>query len=178
MSDAEAKNGGAGKEFDPFAGPALLIAAPSTDSQREVWTAARMGDDASCAFNESSSLHLRGRLDLEALRGALTSVVERHEALRTTFSPDGMTLYVSSSFEVAVPLVDLSGLTPSERDSHLERILGEEVEKPFVLETGPLVRLCVVRLAEEEHSLVFTAHHIVCDGWSTGVILRDMAALY
>jgi amino acid adenylation domain-containing protein len=178
MSDAEKKHGSAERAFDPFAGPALLVAAPSTESQREVWTAARMGDDASCAFNESSSLHLRGQLDVEALRGALAAVVERHEALRATFSPDGLTLYVAASRGVLVPLVDLSGLPAAERDARLARILAEEVEKPFRLEAGPLLRLCLVRLAEEEHRLVFTAHHLVCDGWSTGVLLRDLAALY
>src|SRR6185503_17049165 len=71
--------------FDPFAGPAVLMAAPSTESQREIWTAARIGDDASCSFNESSSLDLDGPLDLEALRAAAAAVVQRHEALRTTF---------------------------------------------------------------------------------------------
>jgi amino acid adenylation domain-containing protein len=178
MSDAESEKRATEAEFDPFAGPAIVLTAPSTESQREVWTAARMGDDASCAFNESSSLRLRGPLDVEALRGALSGALRRHEALRTTFSPDGTTLCVAASQEVLVPLVDLSGLPAAERESRLARLLAEEVERPFRLETGPLVRFHLVRLDEEEHLLAFTAHHVVCDGWSAGVILRDLAALY
>ncbi len=165
-------------DFDPFAGPALALSTPSTESQREVWTATRMGDDASCAFNESCSLSLRGQLDVERLRGAVADLVRRHEALRTTFSLDGTVLCVAGSLTVSVPLVELAGLPAAEQKTELARLLSDEVEKPFPLGTGPLVRLRLVKLADDQHLLVFTAHHIVCDGFSTAVLMRDLAALY
>jgi amino acid adenylation domain-containing protein len=165
-------------EFDPFAGPALALSAPSSESQREIWTATRMGDDASCAFNESCSLRLVGPLDRAAFRGALADLVQRHEALRTTFSPDGTTLCVAEALSVAVPVVDLAGLQEAERAAREARLLAEEVERPFDLEVGPLVRFHLLQRATDEHVLVFTAHHIVCDGFSTAVLMTDLAALY
>ncbi len=165
-------------DFDPFAGPALLAAVPSTESQREIWTAAQLGRDASLAFNESNSLLLRGPLDLAALRRSLADLLARHESLRSTFSSDGLTLCVGEPSPADLPLSDLSGLPLEEREATLGRLLVEEVETPFDLERGPLFRARVARLGPEEHRLVFTGHHIVLDGWSTGVLVCDWARLY
>ena len=76
-------------DFDPFADGELLLMAPTTESQQEIWAAVQMGSDANCAYNESQTLRLGGRLAGESLRSALSQLVMRHEALRTTFSPDG-----------------------------------------------------------------------------------------
>src|SRR5579864_4948677 len=94
-------------DFDPFAGPELALTVPATEAQREIWTATRMGRDASCAFNESNTLRLAGRLDVDALRLAFTDLVERHSALRSTFSGDGAMLLIASSLPVELPLRDL-----------------------------------------------------------------------
>ena len=166
------------RSFDPFAGPALTLAAPTTQSQREIWTATRMGEEASLAFNESSSLHLRGDLDVAALRVAVQALIARHEALRTTFSSDGMTLCVTAEALSDLPLVDFTGLEEAERAAKLGTLLRREVEASFSLEQGPLFRAKLVRTALQDHVLVMTAHHIVCDGWSTAVLLQDLAALY
>ena len=165
-------------EFDPFAGPAVQRTSPSTEAQREIWTGSQIGEDASLAFNESVSLDLRGPLDEPALVAALGDVLERHEALRSTFSQDGTTLVVSAPAPAEVERLDLSGLDPAARDARMTALLAEVVERPFSLEAGPLVRLALVRLAADRHVLVFTAHHVVCDGFSTAVILKDLAALY
>jgi len=165
-------------EFDPFAGPAVQRTAPSTEAQREIWTGSQIGDDASLAFNESVSLELRGPLDEAALVTSLGDLLERHEALRSTFSPDGTTLVVSAPAPAEVERLDLSGLDPAARQARLNALLAEVVERPFSLEAGPLVRLALVRLAADHHVLVFTAHHVVCDGFSTAVILKDLAAIY
>src|ERR1700730_16254657 len=87
-------------DFDPFAGPAIALTVPTTASQREIWAATRLGAEASCAFNESNSLHLVGSLDLEALDDALDDLVQRHQALRTTFSPDGISLLVAAELRL------------------------------------------------------------------------------
>jgi amino acid adenylation domain-containing protein len=165
-------------EFDPFAGPALLLTAPSTEPQREIWTACRMGTEASLAFNESGVLRLRGALDGAALTRGVRGLVARHEALRTTFSTDGLTLCVAAEGDAEVPVVDLAHLPEEAREALFAELLAAEVEDPFDLEKGPLFRFKLARLADEEHRLVFTAHHIVCDGWSTAVLMKDLGLLY
>lgn len=165
-------------DFDPFAAPELARTCPSTEPQREVWTAAQMGDDASAAFNESVTLTFEGDFDQEAFAHAIQDLVARHEALRTTFSSDGLTLCIAASLAIPVSRVDFSELDPREREARVREILAREVEVPFRLEHGPLFRTQVVKLGERSHLATFSAHHIVCDGWSMAVMLRDLGALY
>jgi amino acid adenylation domain-containing protein len=166
-------------EFDPFAGPAFLRAVATTESQRELWTASQLGTDASLAFNESVVLSLTGALEEPALREAIAQLVARHEALRSTFSGDGLTMLVGEvPSAVPVTLHDWTSLTPAEQQARMRSWQRQAVESPFDLEQGPLVRFELARLGGEEHALLVTAHHIVCDGWSFGVIAGDLAALY
>jgi amino acid adenylation domain-containing protein len=153
---------------------------PLTEAQREIWLAAQLGPDASCAFNESCSVHLRGPLDHEALRRAWTEVVSRHDALRTVFDPDGPTQRLVTPSPDALPLsfTDLSSLPDDEREKQLGEIHAQNATTPFDLVTGPLWRVQLVRLAEDRHVLVFTAHHIICDGWSSAVILAELGQSY
>ncbi len=166
------------QSFDPFAGAQLQKTAPSTGAQRELWTAARLGDEASLAFNESISLELQGPLDELALRQALTDLVARHESLRITFSEDGLSLIVAAPENAALELHDLSPLRPADRSVREAALLSREVETPFDLVKGPLFRAHLICRALGDHRLVFTVHHIVCDGWSTGVLVQDLARLY
>jgi amino acid adenylation domain-containing protein len=165
-------------DFDPFAGPSVSLGVPSTEPQREIWTATQIGDDASLAYNESVNLRLRGPLDAEALALSLRDVVQRHEALRAMFGGDGTTLLVAERAEFPFERVDLSGLDARERTARLDAVLTDAVSEPFDLLRGPLFRAWLVKLAEEEHVAVLSVHHIVCDGWSTAVILREWASLY
>ena len=92
----------------------ILFTAPSTESQKEIWSSVQMGNDANCAYNESISLALKGDLDLAALRQAPCYLIRRHEALRTLFGPDGKTLCVTAAPDsIEGPLIDLSGLSRS-----------------------------------------------------------------
>jgi amino acid adenylation domain-containing protein len=152
--------------------------APSTEPQREVWLADRLGPEASLAYNESVSLHLRGDLDVAALRHAVRELPARHDALRSTFGPDGLTIRSAQPPELEVPLRDLEELPPEAREAELAAITRRHVSEPFDVEQGPLVRAELVRLAADHHVLVFTGHHIVLDGWSYWVIVKDLAALY
>ncbi len=165
-------------DYDPFAGAELEQVLAATAAQKEIWAATRFGNDVSCAFNESVSLHLNGALDLSALRQAWNRVIANHEALRGTFSPDDGRFCVAASATLPVPLEDLSSLSPSARQERLNAVLAEEVETPFDLEHGPLVRARLLRLGPLDHWLTLTAHHIVCDGWSMAVVLRDLAHYY
>lgn len=165
-------------EHDPFAGGAVDRVVPMTESQQEIWTSVKLGDDANCAFNESIALTLDGPLDRQALAFGFDDVVARHEALRATCSSDGKTLSIARSMPLAIPLDDCSGFDEDEADSHLADVLQYEATSPFDLEYGPLIRARLVRLAPARHVLVVTGHHIVCDGWSIGVILEDLARFY
>ncbi|WP_019465570.1 non-ribosomal peptide synthetase [Dyella japonica] len=165
-------------DYDPFAGATLARVVPATAPQREVWLASTLEPDASLAYNESVSLRLHGALDVPALQMALRQLMERHEALRATFANDGSELCIAAEQELACPLRELSWLGPDEQQTDIDATLVRVVSEPFDLDHGPLVRAELLRLSPQEHLLVFTAHHIVCDGWSFGVIVRDLAALY
>src|SRR5437588_11332247 len=116
--------------FDPFAGPELALTAPATESQREIWAATRMGADASCAFNESNTLRLCGALDVEALRAALQHLVDRHQALRSTFTADGATILIATALPLHVPLLDYSESNPADRSRPVDALLARAVEQP------------------------------------------------
>ncbi|HEY6459663.1 MAG TPA: condensation domain-containing protein, partial [Polyangiaceae bacterium] len=164
-------------DFDPFATPALLRTAASTESQREVWTASRLGSDASCAFNESISVRLRGRLDRAALEAAYVALVAAHEVLHTSFGADGTSLCVEQP-NAHVAFDDLSALPEVDRADRVEAERRRQVTEPFDLAKAPLVRARLLVLSAEDHLLLLSAHHIVCDGWSMAVLLQDLADLY
>ncbi|MGH8060920.1 MAG: amino acid adenylation domain-containing protein [Pseudoxanthomonas sp.] len=152
---------------------------PTTEQQREVWLADQMGTEASLAYNESISLHLRGTLDIDALRAALQSLVARHDALRSTFSADGLSLHVHAiAPTLDLDLHDVSTDTPAEAEAGLAGWVDQHVSQPFDLVDGPLVRTALVRLEETHHVLVLTGHHIVLDGWSFWVLVKELAAEY
>jgi amino acid adenylation domain-containing protein len=131
-------------------------------------------------YNMPAAVCLDGRLDVDALRRALAEVVRRHEALRTTFTDvDGIPCQViADSLEVPLSIEDLSELPEDQRlDRALARVL-EEASKPFDLAKGPLLRAGLIRIAETRHVVQMTMHHIISDGWSLGVLIREISALY
>lgn len=165
-------------DYDPFALTALARVVPITEPQREVWLADKLGSEGSLAYNESVSLRLRGTLDADALCAAVRELGERHESLRATISPSGDELCIAERIELETTRRDLSGLEPGARANAVAERLSAVVATPFDLERGPLIRVELLRLAADEHLLILTAHHIVCDGWSFGVLVRDLAAGY
>lgn len=150
--------------------------APLTEAQKEIWLAAQAGDGASCAFNESFTLVLDGPLDRERLRRALDTVVARHDALQIRFGRAGDHFEFIADFELDVAEIDLSG--ESDAEALFRQLTDEDARTPFDLAGGPLVRTSIVRMAPDSHRLVFTAHHIVCDGWSVNVLIEELAATY
>ena len=165
-------------DFDPFAGGELTVTVPSTEPQREIWTAVQMGEDASCAFNESVSVHLQGELHEAPLIQALRDLLARHESLRATFSADGLSMCVAASPHFELGRVDLSAGSAQERDAGLRAVQREEVTTPFGLERGPLFRARLIQLTPQDHVLTLSAHHIVFDGWSMAVVVRELGELY
>ena len=165
-------------DFDPFAGPAIESTIPTTEAQREVFTASLMGREASCAYNESVTLELTGVLDEAALINALDALVARHEGLRSVVSGDGMRMIVFTARPPLVQRTDLSPEAPAVQARTLDRIAEVDMTTPFDLVNGPLFRAHLIRIAPDRHLLRLTGHHVVCDGWSLGIIMSDISRLY
>ncbi|MBV8904545.1 MAG: amino acid adenylation domain-containing protein [Acidobacteriia bacterium] len=164
------------------ASPTPVIAepiwAPLTEAQREIWLSAALCDEASCAYNEAVSLRMRGKLDVAALRQALRDLIARHQALRGSVDTARECLVIHPRLELELPLIDLSDLGAAEREQALSNALETNAKTAFDLTAGPLVRAQLFRLEPEAHALLFTAHHIVCDGWSTNVLLEELGRIY
>ena len=147
-----------------------------TESQTEIWLSAQLGDAASCAFNESVTLDLRGKLDRQALRGAAGDLVQRHEALRIRFDPTGESFTIAPLASLAFAVLD-SDVEPL--GTRLADVIESEASSPFDLVKGPLIRFTLVTdTSHDHHLLVITAHHIVCDGWSMNILLEELGTLY
>jgi amino acid adenylation domain-containing protein len=152
------------------------LSAPLTEAQTEVWLAAQAGDEASCAFNESFSLTLEGAFNEAAFLKAIDTVVARHDALHIRFDRTGKQFEFIDGFKLDTPIMDLSA--ESDGEARLGQLLDDEARTPFDLVDGPLVRTSIVCLTPEKHVFVFTAHHIICDGWSINVFIDELATAY
>ncbi|MFP2963496.1 amino acid adenylation domain-containing protein, partial [Myxococcus sp. 1LA] len=152
---------------------------PLSFAQQRLWFLDQL-EPASSSYNLPVAVKLTGALRIEALEQAFTTLTLRHESLRTTFnSRDGAPVQVIAA-EPSIPLrvVDLSARADSERTSEAQRLLEQEAEHPFDLTRGPLLRTALLKLSAQEHVLVVVMHHIVSDGWSMGILVREVAALY
>ncbi|KVC86523.1 non-ribosomal peptide synthetase [Burkholderia ubonensis] len=139
-----------------------------SEAQRQLWVLSEVDPEGSLAYNVNTTLELNGRLDEAAMRAAVQGLVDRHEALRTTLTPDGSGQIVHPSLTLQIPLID------TDQDAWRD----QESRQPFDLVNGPLFRAALVRLSSERHLLVMTAHHIICDGSTFGVLLEDLARAY
>jgi amino acid adenylation domain-containing protein len=149
---------------------------PLSSSQERLWFLEQL-EPGGTAYNLPLALRLAGRLDPAALAAALAAVVDRHEALRTTFTVvDGRPVQGVSPLALATPVVDLAGLARVAAEA--ARLAAALAARPFDLARGPLVRAVLLRLGAVEHLLVLTLHHVVADGWSMGVLFGELAALY
>jgi amino acid adenylation domain-containing protein len=154
------------------------IVLPLSEAQSEVWLATQQGENASRAFNQVFCLRLRGSLQLEPLRQSLNTLVARHDALRTTFLPDGSGQRIAPTGALDLTVTDISGENLSERDRRLAEITRAEDATVFDLVNGPLVRARLVKLSPQEHVLIVATHHLVMDGWSITVFCRELSQFY
>ncbi|HSU13784.1 non-ribosomal peptide synthetase, partial [Longimicrobium sp.] len=152
---------------------------PLSFAQQRLWFIEQL-EPGSTAYHMPSALRLRGPLDARVLERALGEVVCRHEALRTTFGEsEGVPFQVVHPTGTArLEVTDLSSLAAEEREAEALRLAGEEAQRLFDLRRGPLLRTRLLRLAEDDHVLVLAMHHVVSDGWSMGVLDRELGALY
>ncbi len=165
-------------DFDPFAGPAIARTVPSTEPQREVFVAAQMGPDASCAYNESVSLLLNGPLDRALMERTIAALVRRHDGMRSMMSADGTRVIVMERMEVPFTFSDISAALREERERRLEEIGRVDMTTPFDLVHGPLFRVQLIKTGPDEHLLRLTGHHVVIDGWSMGIVMADISRIY
>jgi len=151
---------------------------PLSFAQRRLWFLAHL-EPGQPAYHLPYALRLRGRLDHPAIAAALAGAVRRHEALRTVFelSEGEPWQRVLPPAPLPLPLVDLSALPAAERAAETLRIAAAETLHPFDVDRGPHLRTTILREELEEHVLLFTMHHLVSDGWSLGVLVREIGAL-
>src|SRR5260370_29542191 len=137
-------------------------------------------EPAVASYNLPVALRLTGPLDVGALEESLNEIVRRHDALRTSFPVwEGRPVQVISPVRlIPVPETDLRDRPAAEREREASRLASLEANRPFDLAKGPLFRAKLLRLAEQEHVLIVTMHHIVSDGWSVDILLHDLAVLY
>ncbi|MDQ0653232.1 non-ribosomal peptide synthetase [Pseudomonas cedrina] len=152
---------------------------PLSYSQQRMWFLWQMEPD-SPAYNVGGMARLRGVLDVGRFEAALQALIMRHETLRTTFpSIDGVAYQkVSPQTGLRMDWQDVSSLGEAERQLRLQQLADHEAHTPFNLETGPLLRACLVKAGEQEHYLVLTLHHIVTEGWAMDIFARELSALY
>jgi amino acid adenylation domain-containing protein len=158
----------------PGEGPFLLSFA-----QQRLWFIDQL-EPGSPLYNIPLALRVEGPLDSGVLALTLGEIERRHEALRTVFAVrEGQPVQIiRPAAPAAIPLADLSGLPESRREPQALALVGEEARRPFDLERGPLLRKVLLRLADEDHIAALTLHHIVGDGWSIGILVREVTALY
>ena len=148
-------------------------------AQQRLWFLDQLEQESSF-YNISSSFRLTGVLDVPVLHQSLNAIVSRHDTLRTSFkSEEGKPFQVIKSFvKIDLPVVDITKFDEYKRESELQRLVMEEVQRPFKLPEGPLIRCALLRIDDGEHVLLFTMHHIISDGWSMGIFKRELSAFY
>jgi len=152
---------------------------PLSFAQQRLWLLDQL-TPASAAYNVPAAIVVKGRLCTAALEQGFAEIVRRHEALRTSFPTvgDQPTQAVAVAGPFSLHVVDLCTLAEPDQRLHTRRLVDEEARRPFDLVHGPLVRVTLVRLDEEQHVVLLALHHVICDGWSLGVLTDELSSLY
>ena len=158
------------QELDPI---------PLSYSQQSMWILDRL-EPGNPASNRPANLRLSGSIDRSILARSLNEIVRRHAILRTIFPmvEGNLIQEIFPTLELDLPLIDLTHCTDEERSPQLQQLVITAAHICFDLATGPLIAVTLVRLSEVEHILLLTCHHIIFDGWSMGILLQDLAAIY
>ncbi|HEX9987858.1 MAG TPA: amino acid adenylation domain-containing protein [Chloroflexia bacterium] len=152
---------------------------PLSFAQQRLWFLDRM-EEGSAFYNVSFATRLRGPLDVGALERGINEIARRHDTLRTSFVMEGEqpVQVVAPEVDLPLTLVDLSHLPAQEREKASRERLTQEAQRPFDLAQGRLIRALLVRLGEDKHLFLVTMHHIISDGWSSGIFHDELQALY
>jgi len=147
--------------------------------QERLWFLYQM-DPANPFYNLNTAARMIGRLDIDALERSINAIISRHEILRTRYQIiDGQPLgVVDSTLKLSIEVTDLLRFPEPERESEALKISARYFQQPFDLSRGPLIRASVLKLGEQSYMLLLSMHHIIFDGWSIGILFRELATLY
>lgn len=164
-------------DFDPFAEDLEIAKITLTNEpQREIWLACMIGGrEANMSYNESVSLKLTGDLKFDALKRSTEQLVARHEALRSSISANGETLIIHKTIPLELELRDISG---NQTKDIFQSFLQKEINTPFDLQAAPLFKVFLHKTGPAEYYFTIIKHHIIGDGWSTGIMLEDLSKMY
>ena len=153
---------------------------PSSFIQEQLWYLIQQDRNSAMYYTIKAAWRLTGILNLTALERAVAEIVSRHEILRTTFKlTNGLLVQViAPSLQIPVPAIDLQHLSREEQSETLKRYAREELERPFDLANGSLLRVMVLRLGAKSHVLLLTMSHIIGDAWSTGIFFQELMTIY
>ncbi|HKU72447.1 MAG TPA: amino acid adenylation domain-containing protein [Pyrinomonadaceae bacterium] len=148
-------------------------------AQQRVWFVSHLAPQ-SAVYNISAAVRLHGQLNIKALEQTLSEITRRHEILRAVFPlKDGRpSQKISLHQPVLIPVIELSGLTDEEQEVKKKELLTDAARQPFDLTRGPLLRLTLLRFSDQRHVILLTMHHIISDGWSADILIREIATLY
>ncbi|NJP21135.1 MAG: hypothetical protein HC763_21455 [Hydrococcus sp. CRU_1_1] len=145
-----------------------------------MWFIAQLEPD-NLFYNQPTALRLSGQLNIVVLKQSLEEIIRRHETLRTTFrtTPTGKTTQIiNPAGEILLPIISLEQLNQTTQEKEIQNLASQEAQRPFNLEQDSLIRLSIIKLNPSEHIVLFTTHHIVSDGWSFGILVKEIATLY
>ncbi|MEW6736123.1 MAG: amino acid adenylation domain-containing protein, partial [Acidobacteriota bacterium] len=151
---------------------------PLSFAQQRLWFIDQLQPN-SCHYHIPGAFRIIGKLDVTALQESLNEVVRRHEVLRTNFGVvDGRAVQlISQSLTIIVPVIDLSEMV-EDKQTTVHRLVNKEMQRPFNLRQGPLLRVSLLKLDQQEYLILLIMHHIISDGWSIGVLIRELTVLY
>jgi len=151
----------------------------STVPQRGIYASSRLSKRLSASYNESMTLRFTGKISVEKMTRAVQCLVDRHDALRASFDESGSVMKIAPAQKIAMPVTDLSAMKePTRQEELLGKLIADETSLPFTLPAGPLFRCQMVLLGLDRAAVIFTAHHIICDGWSLDILIHDLCAFY
>jgi amino acid adenylation domain-containing protein/FkbH-like protein/FkbM family methyltransferase len=152
---------------------------PVSFAQQRLWILAQLEPD-SPFYNMFKAVHLQGRINIEILERSLNEIIDRHEILRTNFKEVEATpvQVIAPHATLKISVIDLQGLSEQEQSEQLQLLATEDQLQPFDLTTGILLRVTLVQLKSESSALLLTMHHIISDGWSMGVLIKELSSLY
>ncbi|MBN3896548.1 MAG: amino acid adenylation domain-containing protein [Nostoc sp. NOS(2021)] len=169
-----------------FSEEAEVFVFPTSFAQQRLWFLDQLAP-GNPFYNVSTALRLTGSLNFTALKQTFNEIVRRHETLRTTFvmveqqpvqAISAQSCANAPSLTIPLLVIDLRNFESQERDTQVQQIVTQEAQRPFNLTTGPLLRVKLLQLDEAEYVLLLNLHHIVADGWSIGVLIRELGVLY
>ncbi|MGE5343976.1 MAG: non-ribosomal peptide synthase/polyketide synthase [Candidatus Omnitrophota bacterium] len=152
---------------------------PLSFSQEQLWFLQQL-NDRNASYFVPRAIRIQGRLDISLIERTFDEIIRRHEILRTVFPIiDGRPIQrVLDHSPFQLPVMDWCGMEEPDRNKAVEQWMAEEMQRPFDFEKGPMIRITLIQLAENQHKLVLTEHHLVHDGWTQGVLLKEFISIF